>query len=80
MRTKPKKKTKPKKRWSEMTPCQRRGIAVAATVQLGLLVGALVDLRRRPAERVNGPKSLWAAVSFVNFIGPITYFAFGRRR
>jgi hypothetical protein len=49
-------------------------------VQVGLQVAALVDLRRRPPDRVRGRKAIWAALSFVNFLGPIAYFAYGRRR
>jgi len=29
---------------------------------------------------MNGSKALWVAVSSVNFVGPLAYFAFGRRR
>jgi len=50
------------------------------TAQLGLLAAALSDLRRRPADAVNGDKRLWAAVSCVNVLGPLAYFAFGRKR
>jgi hypothetical protein len=39
-----------------------------------------VDLRRRPPDQVNGPKPLWVAISLVNFVGPLAYFAFGRKR
>jgi hypothetical protein len=49
-------------------------------LQVGLLVAALGDLRRRPSAEVNGSKAIWAAVSFVNFLGPLAYFAFGRKR
>ena len=49
--------------------------------ELALLVGAaLADLRRRRPDEVNGPRKLWVAVSFVNFVGPLAYFLFGRRR
>jgi hypothetical protein len=48
-------------------------------VQLGLLGAALSDLARRSSAEVNGSKGVWAAVSFVNFVGPLAYFAFGRR-
>lgn len=69
-----------KQRWSDLTPGRRSGIVAAGVVQIALLVAALTDLRRRPASEVNGDKRLWAAVSFVNYVGPIAYFAFGRRR
>jgi hypothetical protein len=29
---------------------------------------------------VKGPKRLWRAVAFVNFVGPISYFLFGRKK
>jgi len=46
-------------------------------IQLALLVAALVDLIRCPHTR--GPKWVWALVIlFVNIIGPIVYFTFGR--
>ncbi|UGS38114.1 PLD nuclease N-terminal domain-containing protein [Capillimicrobium parvum] len=70
----------PKQRWSDLSPGRRTGILAAGVVQIALLVAALVDLRRRPADEVNGDKRLWAALSFVNYVGPIAYFAFGRRR
>ena len=44
------------------------------------MLAALADLRRRPAEQINGSKRLCVAASFVNFAGPIAYFAFGRKR
>ncbi|HEX6020354.1 MAG TPA: PLD nuclease N-terminal domain-containing protein [Solirubrobacter sp.] len=67
------------KRWSELTSAQRGVIIAAGAVQLSLHAAALVDLRRRPADQVKGPKPLWVALSFVNFVGPLAYFAFGRR-
>ena len=69
-----------KKRWSDLSTEQRAGVVGAGVVQMALLVAALVDLRRRPADQVRGSKAAWAAVSFVNFLGPLAYFAFGRRR
>jgi len=53
---------------------------LSGTVQVALLIAALADIWRRPEEEIRGDKRLWAAVSFVNFIGPISYFVFGRRR
>ena len=68
------------KRWSELSSRQRRGIMLSGTVQVALLIAALADIWRRPEEEIRGDKRLWTAVSFVNFIGPISYFMFGRRR
>lgn len=68
------------KRWSELSRRQRSFIAGATTVQLSLSAAALVDLQRRPSEQVKGPKRLWRMLAFVNFVGPIAYFLFGRRK
>ena len=68
------------KRWSELSSGQRRGIVLSGTVQVALLIAALADIWRRPEEQIRGDKRLWTAVSFVNFIGPISYFVFGRKR
>jgi hypothetical protein len=69
-----------KKRWSELSSKQRSAIMAAGVVQLSLQAAALVDMRRRPARQVDGPKPMWVALSFVNFLGPLAYFAIGRRR
>ncbi len=69
-----------KKRWQDLSPGQRRLIVAGGAVQLSLLASALVDIWRRPGEEIRGPKRLWIGVSFINFIGPLSYFFFGRRR
>jgi hypothetical protein len=69
-----------KKRWSDLSPAQRRGIVAAGVVQNGLLVATLVDLRRRPARKIRGDKRLWTAAAFVSWVGPIGYFTYGRKR
>jgi hypothetical protein len=68
--------------WRELTPLQRQAMMVRGALQLGLLAAALYDLRRRPASQIRGPKPLWAAISFANYLGagPIAYFLLGRRR
>jgi hypothetical protein len=67
-----------RRRWNDLNPGQQRAIVAAGVVQL-LLAAALLDLARRPSEQVRGPKRLWAAAAFVNVVGPLAYFAFGRR-
>ena len=69
-----------RKRWHDLTPRQQTAILVMASVQLSLAATAWVDLARRPAPLVRGPKPLWAAAIAVNFAGPIAYFVAGRRR
>jgi hypothetical protein len=69
-----------KKKWSELSPRSRRLITITGVIEMALLVATLVDLRRRPAEQIKGSKRLWTALAFVNIIGPLAYFALGRRR
>jgi hypothetical protein len=67
-------------RWSEIPPARRATSVMVALIQVGLLVAALADLRRRPAEQIRGSKRLWTFVVFINWVGPISYFLFGRVR
>ena len=67
------------RRWRDLNTPSRVAIIAGSIVQFGLLGAALNDLRKRPADQVNGPKALWTAISFVNFVGPLAYFLFGRR-
>jgi hypothetical protein len=48
-------------------------------VQLLLSAATLLDLRRRPSAQIRDSNTLWVAAAFVNFVGPIAYFTFGRR-
>jgi hypothetical protein len=71
------------RRWRELSPARRAAVVSVAAVDLGLRTWALVDLKRRPAENVKGPKAAWAAgLSLVSSAGllPLTYLVFGRRR
>lgn len=69
-----------KKRWSDLTPAQRAGVVTMAAAQLALAGAAWVDLARRPPSQVRGPKAAWALGIAVSWVGPISYFAVGRRR
>ncbi|MGO4600860.1 PLDc N-terminal domain-containing protein [Terrabacter sp. 2YAF2] len=68
-----------KKKWSDLTSGQQAAIVVAGCVQVSLAAAAWADLARRPAEEVVGSKAKWAAVIAINFVGPLAYFARGRR-
>ena len=69
-----------RKKWQDLTDRQKRGIVLLGALQLALLAIALIDIRRRPADAINGSKRLWTAVVFINGIGPIAYFVVGRKR
>lgn len=68
------------RRWADMSGQQKAYVIVGGVVQLALQITALRDLKRRPAERVRGPKVAWVAASFVNTIGPLAYFTVGIKR
>jgi hypothetical protein len=55
-------------------------VLVLASIQLSLAATAWADLATRPAGSVNGGKPRWALIIAINFVGPIAYFRWGRRR
>ena len=68
-----------RKQWKHLSPGARVGMIGAILVQIALLGAALRDLRARPADEVRGPKGLWMAVAFINYVGPLAYFLVGRK-
>jgi hypothetical protein len=68
-----------KRRWADLTGRQRAVVLTLASIQLSLAATAWADLATRPAHQVNGRKILWAAIIAVNFVGPLSYFRWGRR-
>jgi len=68
------------RRWEDLSPAQRALIVVLGSVQLSLAAAAWTDLARRPAAEVNGRKVVWAAAIAVNWLGPLAWFRWGRRR
>jgi hypothetical protein len=72
-----------RKQWSDLSQRTRRLVVTAAVAEGILKVVALIDIKRRPANQIRGPRWLWAAVvAVVSSAGvvPISYFAFGRRQ
>ena len=69
------------KKWSDLTTKQKAPFVLRGIVQFALLTAALADIYRRSAEEIRGSKWMWSAAAFANFmrIGPIAYFAFGRK-
>ena len=68
-----------KRRWSDLTPTQQGLILASAAVELALTATAIIDLARRPADQIRGPKPLWLLGCIVQPLGPIAYLALGRR-
>lgn len=69
-----------KKKWSELSTSSRTLIVVGGAAELLLLAAALFDIKRRPANLIRGSKWMWSALAFIDVIGPLAYFAFGRKR
>jgi hypothetical protein len=72
-----------KRKWSDLSERTRKLIIATAVAESILKAAALIDLKRRPASQVRGPKWLWASVvAVVNSAGivPVSYFVFGRRQ
>ena len=68
-----------RKKWSDLTSGQQTAILVVGCIQLSLAATAWADLATRPASEVAGSKAKWAAIIAINFVGPLAYFARGRR-
>jgi|1186.fasta_scaffold72942_2 hypothetical protein len=68
-----------RKRWTDLSGRQQAAVLALASVQLSLAATAWADLVTRPAGQVNGRKAVWAAIIAVNFVGPLSYFRWGRR-
>jgi len=68
------------KKWKELSRNQKIVIAILGSFQLSLLVAALSDIYHRPAYEIKGKKVWWVLASFVDIIGPLAYFKFGRDR
>ena len=65
--------------WRDLSRVQRSAILAAAAAEAVTTTAALVDLTRRPAADVRGPKALWLIGFVVQPFGPVAYWAVGRR-
>lgn len=72
-----------KRRWKSLSQRTRRLLLLGAGFEGSLKLAALIDLRRVPADRLRGPKLLWAAaLVLVNTGGilPVIYFLRSRKQ
>lgn len=68
-----------KKTWADLSKSQKRAVVVAGAVEVAMTLAAWRDLATRPASAVRGPKPAWALAVLVQPVGPVAYFALGRR-
>jgi len=72
-----------RKQWSDLSERTRKLIIVGAVGEGILKAVALIDIKRRPASQIRGPKWVWAALmAVVGSAGilPISYFLLGRKQ
>ncbi|GAA3691496.1 hypothetical protein GCM10023081_31190 [Arthrobacter ginkgonis] len=69
-----------RKHWKDLTKAQQARVLSLGALQIALQTAAIKDITKRPAYQIKGPKAAWIAGTFINFIGPIAYFVFGRRK
>ena len=67
------------KKWSDLTPNQKRAVYVGGAVEAVLTIAAMRDLARRPSSSVRGPKAVWVLSFGVQPFGPLAYLVAGRR-
>jgi hypothetical protein len=71
------------RRWGDLSERSRKVIIATAIGEAVLKTAVLIDIRRRPASQIRGSKRMWiVGAVLVNSagVGPLSYFAFGRRR
>lgn len=55
------------------------GLVVLVLIEFGLMLWALIDWVKRPAEQIRGNRILWLILlAFVNIVGPVLYLTLGR--
>lgn len=72
-----------RQKWDELSPARQKAVLAVSVVDAALRAWALLDLKNRPAEEVNGPKAAWGlAITVVSSAGllPAAYLLFGRKR
>lgn len=64
--------------FNDMSTATRVTLITGVLVEVAGKIASWVDLSRRPAESVRGPKWVWVLAQFINGLGPAAYWAFGR--
>lgn len=69
-----------KKEWNQLSSRDRTLMIAGAVVQLTLLAAAQIDISRREADQIRGKKWIWRLLVLISFVGPLAYFAIGRKK
>jgi hypothetical protein len=67
------------RKFKDLPVASRVAVVTLGVLQFALLIAAEADVQRRPAGEINGPKRRWRLLCLINFIGPLSYFRWGRR-
>jgi len=67
------------KRLKNLSAGQKAGIAGISVAEIAAKISAWVDIYRRPAHQIRGPKWAWALAQLINGVGPAAYWTFGRK-
>ena len=68
------------KQWSDLSRAQRVMIIILGAIEFSLAASAIADIYMRPAEQVNGTKRKWYFIALISWVGPISWFLWGRKR
>ena len=68
-----------KTHWKDLSGKRKTGMVIVGLAQVALTAAAYRDLAKRPADEIEGTKLAWGIALLVNWIGPLTYFAKGRK-
>lgn len=69
-----------KAEYNDLPTSARVALVSGTVVEIAAKVAALVDIPRRPAGKIRGPKWAWVAAQAVNGFGPAAYWLFARKR
>lgn len=65
--------------FNELSTTARISLLAGVATELAAKIVAWVDLYRRPADQVRGPRWAWVLAQFINGLGPAAYWAVGRK-
>ncbi|AJK68898.1 hypothetical protein B840_06465 [Corynebacterium marinum DSM 44953] len=71
--------TRTRQKFTDLPLPAKVGVVAGVAAEVSAKIAAWVDLYRRPADKVRGPKWAWAVAQLINGVGPAAYWSFGRK-